>query len=177
MEHREDAPHRTYFRACVGSWRGAFELEVTDEAALRDAPLSLADRLRLAMLRLSARVAGPARFETTVRMQSHDVVVHTTRVRALGMPGFLSREVLTLEPDGHRVSLTLTQRVFPLFWPAQTLGPLPATVDATATRAEYELRFLGCALRQRTERDGDLVVLSQETSWSRARVELRRYKR
>ena len=46
---------------------------------------------------------------------------------------------------------------------------LALSIDASATRATYNLMFLGCPMRQTGEREGmDRVTLVQETDWSRS---------
>ncbi len=163
------SPHRAYYRACVGAWRGRFELTVTDERALRDAPLSLADRMRFFMMRLAIRLFGAPGFATSVSLEGESAVIHTTRIFQFGMPWFVSRERITLDPDGERGSITITDRLLPLFVPARVTGPFPVKVEADARHASYELVFLGCPMKQTGEIvDDDHVTLVQTTAFSRS---------
>lgn len=149
-------------------------MTITDPVALRRARLAPFDRARLSAMLLGARLFGAPRFETSVVVTGPAEVVHTTRFGFLGLPTFTSREVIALDDDGTSGRITIVQRFFPLYWPARTEGPFPVTVDPTATKARYELAFLGCPMLQTGTRDGDRVTLVQETAWMRSVQELTR---
>lgn len=162
-------PNRAYYQACVGAWTGRVELEITDRAKLRRAHLTPWDRARVWAMVLGSRVLGRARMDTTVTMTSDHEVVHTTRLSTLGLPTLVTREVIDLDLDGARARITTMQRFFPLYWPTRIEGPFDVTIDDAATKATYDLRFLGVPLRQTGEREGnDRVTLVQETEWSRS---------
>ena len=143
------SPARTYYEACVGRWRSTFELTVSDPGALSRSGMSLVDRLSLRVLSAWPRWLGRVYLDTTVACGDGDEVVHTTAVRWLGLTLRRSTEIFRLEPDGR----SLTVR-----------GGMSGagTVDASSTRAEYDLCWLGVAIRQRTVREPDLVTVSQE---------------
>jgi hypothetical protein len=151
---------RTYYRACVGRWSCTLDLAITDWEAYRAARLSALDRLRV-----RSSLLMPARFSTTVAMPADDTVIHTTRVTSMGVPALVSREVIKLDPDGARFALEVEQRDAPLFLLRRWRGH--GFVDTTGTRATYHLELFGIPMLQTTLREEDLVIVTQETEFSR----------
>jgi hypothetical protein len=111
--------------------------------------MSFADRLSLRVLSAWPRWLGGVYLDTTVSWGDGAEVVHTTVVRWLGIPLQRSTEMFLLDPEG---------RSFTVQGGISGAG----SVDESSTRAEYELRWLGVAIRQHTVREPDLVTVHQE---------------
>lgn len=142
------APARDYYEACRGRWRAPVAITVTDAAALATSGMSWADRLSVRLLSRWPSWLGRVWLDTSVAVDG-DEVVHTTTVRWLGLPLQRSVETFTLDPDGQRFTVR---------------GGMTGegAIDATGTRGEYTLRWLGVEIRQRTVRDADRVTVHQE---------------
>jgi hypothetical protein len=142
-------PAHVYYRACVGRWRAPLRMTLTDAAALRASGMSRSDRWSLRLLAEWPRWLGPVVMETSVDFDANGEVVHTTRVRWGGLTLQRSVEVFTIAPDG--VSLTIR-------------GGMTGTARALPDGAsvEYELRWLGAEIRQRTQRTQDHVTVRME---------------
>lgn len=92
---------------------------------------------------------------------------HTTRVRAWGVEAFTTEEHIELSDDGRTLRMSGVQRL--------RLGRPEAyeatgSIDETATRATYELTWLGGPLVQRTRIVSEGLELTQDTAWSHAEV-------
>lgn len=155
-----DGPARTYYEACRGRWRAPIALTVTDLGALQASGMSRLDQLSVRLLSSWPSWLGGVYLDTTVTVS--DEVVHTTVIRWLGLPVQKSVETFTLDPDGRRFLVR---------------GGMTGSgaIDATATRGEYTLSWLGVEIRQRTVRDGDRVTVHQEGPGFRGVQELFRY--
>jgi hypothetical protein len=101
-------------------------------------------------------------------------VTHTTRVSWLGVPLLGSVERIHLHADGVTGTMDGDEWMAP--WPFPVARPPgPLTVHADAHGADYDLRWLGGALRQETRSaEAGQLTLVQTTAWSRAEVDLRR---
>ncbi|MEZ4339645.1 MAG: hypothetical protein R3B82_23725 [Sandaracinaceae bacterium] len=145
----EDRPSHVYYRACVGSWRATMQLTLTDAARLAGSGMSLLDRLSVRLMSAWPSWLRRPILETTVAFDGPDEVRHTTVVRWLGLPFQKSVELFSLAADGRRFTVR---------------GGMTGdgSIDATATRGEYHLRWLGVEILQRTERDADRVTVRQE---------------
>jgi hypothetical protein len=144
-----EGPAHAYYRACVGRWHCPLQITVTDAARLAASGMGLLDRLSLRLFSRWPRWLGRVTMETSVAFDASGDVVHTTHVRWLGLPLQRSVEVFTLAPDG--ISLTVR-------------GGMTGTARALpgGTSVEYELRWRGAPIRQRTERAQDQVTIRME---------------
>ncbi len=149
VETEVDRPSVSYYRACVGSWRCPVRVTVTDARALAGSGMGLVDRLSVRVMGAWPGWLARPVMATTVRFEGPLEVVHTTTIRWLGIPMQRSVETFSLDSDGRRfvVGGDMTGH---------------GTIDATATRGEYHLRWRGADLVQRTVRDGDTVTVRQE---------------
>jgi hypothetical protein len=173
----KDLPSYAYYRSRHGRWTGAFELTITDRAALAASALAFGDRLSLLLLPLLANVLGPFRLDTTVDAESRldaGEVVHTTRLSKWGMTLFRSFEVITLHDNGREFSMHVSMGVWPRPSTLDRISESTGQVDAAATRASYDFPWLGTRMRQTGERDGEVTRLTQETPFSRGVQVLRR---
>jgi hypothetical protein len=171
-----EPPHRRYYLACVGRWRGAFVIESVDWRAFWAAPLRWWDRWSaLSFFLWPARILGALRLETRVALtDAPNLVQHELRVSQWGVTLFASRETLALAENGADVALAGEQRMLPALWRARDLGEAQAQVDANATGASYRLVWLGVPMQQTTRLDDDGLDLVQRTAFSTVRVRLRR---
>jgi hypothetical protein len=140
---------RIYYEACVGRWRAPIQITITDASALRSSGMSFVNRLSLRALSAWPRWLGGVYLDTTVACRDGAEVVHTTVVRWFGIPLQRSTETFSLDPEG---------RSFTVRGGMSGSG----SVDASSTRAEYELRWLGVSIRQHTVREPDLITVHQE---------------
>jgi hypothetical protein len=154
-------PAHAYYEACRGRWRAPIEIAVTDADAFRRSGMSRLDRLSLRLLASWPRWLGAIHLDTTVSLQQGSEVVHTTVVRWLGLALRKSVEIFSLDADGRRFTVR-----------GDITGS--GSIDPTATRADYTLRWLGVEIRQRTTREGDRLTVHQEGPGFRAHQELLR---
>jgi len=96
---------------------------------------------------------------------------HTTRVRVWGLESFTTEERIELADDGRSLRMTGVQT--PRFGRPERYEA-SGSIDETATRATYEITWLGCSLVQRTRIVPEGLELTQDTAWSHAEVLLRR---
>jgi hypothetical protein len=138
-----------YYRACQGRWRASYQLTITDLEAFERSGLGWLDRWSLRLLARWPRWLGWVYMDTSVDCHEHGRVMHTTVVRWLGLPLMRSVEIFTLADDG--ASFTVS-------------GGMTGTgrVDATTTRADYELRWRGAPIVQYTERTAERVTVHQQ---------------
>jgi hypothetical protein len=153
-------PSHIYYQACVGAWSSPISLRVTDVSALSASEMSWADQLSVRLMAVWPRWLGVFTMETTVAFDPIGVVAHTTAVRWLGMTLMQSVETITLASDGHSFVVEGSQRVAPALWVSRSLSG-SGTISGDAVHADYEFRWLGIMLRQRTDRDRDVVTLHQ----------------
>lgn len=144
-----NTPARAYYEACKGVWRAPIALTITDAEAFEKSGMSFADRLSVRLLSGWPTWLGSVFMDTSVAFQGENEVVHTTVARWLGLPLQKSVEIFTLDPDGSRFVVR---------------GGMTGSgqIDATATKGDYALRWLGIEIHQRTEREADLVTVYQE---------------
>ena len=96
---------------------------------------------------------------------------NTTHVSAFGLEQFTTDETIELDPDGRTFRMSGVQR--PRIGKPEAYDA-KGSIDDTATRATYEITWLGCPLVQRTRIVTEGLELTQDTSWSHAEVLHRR---
>ncbi len=165
-------PSHRYYRAMQARWRGRLTLAITDRAALARAAMGTFDRLAW---RLTA-LAGRPWFETSVDYESgaaRNEVVHTTRVRSLGVTLVRGVEILTLDPDGRRFTLRGEHR---FLWAPFGVRRVEGVgeVREAADGASYSFSYLGAAITQTTCIDGAALVVTRTSAFGRSEVRLER---
>lgn len=158
------APASRYYASLVGSWEGSFRVRITNRAELS----------RLPMLTWltgnAAHLSGAMWMQTTLEGEGRSYR-HTTRVRAWGVTSFTTEEDIELADDGRTLRMTGVQT--PRFGKAERYDAT-GSIDEGATRATYEITWLGSPLVQRTRIVTEGLELTQDTSWSHAEVLLAR---
>lgn len=170
-----DLPHHRYFQAKDGHWRGTFRLRITDRRRLRASALGATDRRAVALLALASRLL-PLTLSTSLDSAGggeRGEVLHETRLSALGVTLFRSRETIRLDADGRSFRLAGAQAFFPRLW-ATTDWTADGAVAADHDGASYRIPFFGETLDQRTRMTPRGLELVQTTPFSRAEVLLRR---
>ncbi len=111
--------------------------------------MSLLDRVSVRLLASWPRWLGRVYLDTSVHFDARGDVVHTTVVSWADIPLQRSVEIFSLDPDGHRFTVT---------------GGMTGSgaTDPTGTRGEYALRWLGVDLAQHTVRESDRITIHQE---------------
>jgi hypothetical protein len=170
-----EGPALAYFSAVEGRWTCPLDFEITSWPALHESPLALFDRLRFAWMGHLPRNLARSVLHTSVEVVGPREVVHTTRVTSWGVTMLSSVETIRIDEDGRRFLLTGGQRVFPDPLTRRRVSGR-GEVDPTATRARYELTWLGASLTQSTVWDASAatVTVTQETGFSRGVQVLRR---
>lgn len=135
--------------------------------------MSLLDRLRVLYFALGPRILGALVVDTSVTLGAGPVV-HTVRISRFGFTYYRSRETLALAPDGQSAQLEGEAWSLPFFWVGQPMVPGSVWVEAGADAARYQLHWMGAPLLQTTRTEGEFLVLTQETAWSRGVWRLRR---
>lgn len=158
------APAPRYYTSLVGAWEGRFRIRITSRPEL--ARLSLATRF----LANAAHLAGAMSMKTTLEGAGRSFR-HTTHVSAFGLEQFTTDETIELDSDGRTFRMSGVQR--PRVGKPETYDA-HGSIDETATRATYEITWLGCPLVQRTRIVPEGLELTQDTAWSHAEVLLRR---
>jgi hypothetical protein len=168
-----DTPARRYYRSLEGRWSGLLTIRRFPSSA---GPPGWTTRLRLATLAALFRLFGPVRMHTTLFAAApgagHDFV-HTTRVEKWGITLGLTREDITIGPDGRTLTMTGEQRFAPaLCWPTPYTSD--GEIDEAAQGATYRIPWFGLPLVQRTAIVEQGLRFVQETPWSRGEVLLSR---
>lgn len=168
-----DGPAYRYYAALEGSYLGDLSFQVTNWPAFRASKLSLTASMRVRSMSL---MPGQLKMATTLscdKLASEGLALHTTYVSKWRTRVAGSRETIAVEPDGRSLRMTGTQAMWPTLSrdePYEAVGE----IDASATRARYEIPWLGITMVQRTEIVPGGLRLTQETPWSRAEVVLLR---
>jgi hypothetical protein len=160
----------------VGRWSGRLTLVITDRAALASASMSAFDRLIWRLTALAERIFGAPWFETSVAPAegvASDVVVHTTRVRSLFLTMVRGTEILTLDPDGRRFTMSGEHRFLWTPWRTRRVEGV-GEVDADAEGASYSLSYLGAPIVQKTRVVGRALAITQTSAFGRSEVRLER---
>ena len=166
-----EMPSQRYYRAMHGRWRGRLTLALTDRAALATVRSPL-ERLAWRLSAWTERVFGRPWMETRMRF-APDVVVHETALRALGLRLASGTERLTLDPDGRRFRIEGAHRLPSSPWRV-TRFEGHGEVAADARSAGYEFPLLGAEVVQTTRIDGEALVATQTTAFSRSEARLER---
>jgi hypothetical protein len=144
-----EGPAIAYYRACEGRWQAKLEIKIIDLPALQRSGMALHRRLQLRLLSAWSRRFGHLGMETSVAFDPNGEVVHTTLVRWLGLPVQRSVEFFTLATDGATIRIR-----------GGMTGSARAREDGMSV--DYELEWLGVAVRQRTLRSPDRVTVHME---------------
>jgi hypothetical protein len=158
------APAPRYYASLVGSWEGRFRIRITNRAELARLPV---------LTRLTgnaAHLAGAMWMQTTLEGEGRSFR-HTTRVSAWGLESFTTEETIELADDGRSLRMTGVQT--PRFGKPEHYDA-SGSIDETATRATYEITWLGGPLVQRTRIIAEGLELTQDTAWSHGEVLLER---
>jgi hypothetical protein len=168
-----DRPSHRYYREMAGSWRGRLTLALTDRAALARASMGSLDRFAWRLTSLQARLLGPAWLETSVDVSriADGVVVHTTRLRQLGIVAVRGVETITLDPDGERFTLEGAHRFAWAPWRARAVRG-EGRIRPDAEGASYTLSYLGAIMTQTTRIEGRDLAIVQTTPFARGEVKL-----
>ena len=116
------------------------------------------DRINLRMIAAWPSWLGRFWLETSVAYDGSPSVVHTTRVRWLGMTMMKSIETIRLSDDDRTLSMEGEQRVFPAWWSGRAVT---GSGHVESDRARYTFEWLGVRLDQTTVREQDRVTLTQ----------------
>jgi len=152
-------PNQAYYRACAGRWACRLGGDVRDFSALRGA-VGLINALSLVTLSRWPPFLGTPVLKTSVAFEDSGDVVHTTAVTWLGVPLVRSREVITLDQDGTRLRMSGQSRFLVAPWRVECVEGV-GEIDASTTRATYQLQLMGTQMLQTTERSDDAVTLTQ----------------
>ena len=136
------------------------QVSITDFGATRRA-MGLLNAMSLWCLSRWPRWLGGVWMETSVTEVDPRRFVHTTLVRALGVPMMRGVETLTLNPDGATFELSGRSRLTLAPWKKVSVSG-PGRVDANTTDARYTLTWLGAPVPQTSTREGDHVTLRQQ---------------
>ena len=138
-----------YYQACRGCWQASYQLTITDPEAFERSGLGWFDRVGMRLLARWPRWLGEVYLHTSVDCLDDGRVLHTTHVRWLGLPLMRSVETFSLAEDGASFAVS---------------GGMTGTgrVDASTTRADYDLHWRGTHIRQVTERTAERVTVRQE---------------
>lgn len=131
------------------------------------------DAMSFAALAFAQRMVGGFSLCTTVVVESETSVVHTTKLRFLGIDWMSSREQIELDPDGHSFRLEGESRLLTMPWrrvPARGSG----RVAEDALSVAYKLEWFGASFEQQAARSEAGVTLTQVAPGLSGRQQLRR---
>jgi len=154
-------PAHTYYEASHGHWRGKMQATILDPFAVIRS-MGLFNALSVLMMGYLPRWLGMIYLETTVTYQIGRPVRHTTTVFWWGIPMMTSEEFVHIHGDGIQFSIEGTSHFKMMPWRQVTMSGR-GHIDATATQATYELKWLGTDLIQKTQRRDDGVTLKQSS--------------
>lgn len=157
-------PVRTYYRSLIGSYEGRLRFLISNRAACRLLPWSV----RFAGG--AAHLAQGLSMQTTLAAKG-EAFFHTTCVRMFGINIFTTEEEIVRVGNGRALRMHGNQRVR---WGRPQVYEATGEIDPTATRATYNVPWLGSALVQRTRIVEGGLHLTQDTDWSHAEVLLLR---
>lgn len=163
-------PHLTYYTACVGEWRAPLELEVIDRRALAET-MGWLDSITFVILAFLQRTLGGFYFDTSVEVRSDTHVVHTTRLRFLGIYWMSSREELELDPDGRSFTIRGEGRMLTMPWRRLPVSGTGVVADDSMS-ASYQITWFDTPFEQNTVRRDGEVTLEQSAPGLRSRQAL-----
>lgn len=159
-------PNLIYFNRNAGEWNWAAHLEIKSWVEFQKSPLSIFNKLRVMGLVLAQMMLGHFQMWTKVEFgEDQSEVRHSTRIKKWGLSWYRSEKIFTLDPDGHGILLQGSE----YFWPA-LFRPAPfksqeGIVDSSATKATYQMPFLGSFVNCVVVMDGLIGTIEINTSW------------
>jgi hypothetical protein len=136
-----------YFDIGRGRWRGAFFFRITDRTALRNAPLTLKERLLAKAMSLANRLTGDSRIDSDVWARPQDgiagVAGNTVRISRFGITLYLLRETYTLAADGTTIAVHCHERFGPIPFLLRNEKSHAAAIHADGMSSTYYIPLLG----------------------------------
>ena len=163
--------NQAYFHRHRGDWHWQARFRVKSWLGLLTASLEPAHKLRLIGMMLGQKLAGPYHLHTYVEPQG-DTVRHLTVFSKWGLCFLYSEKVITLYPDGERLSLSGQEHYWPEMTKASRFGPLPGRVLASGLEAEYLMPLLNLSCAFSTRLDGEIGRIRLDAGWLSAEIEL-----
>ena len=163
-------PAHIYYAGAQGHWRGTMQATIHDPFAVIRS-MGLFNAISVLLMGYLPSWLGKIYLETTVHYQPDKPVRHTTTVYWWGIPMMASEEFVYIHKDGIQFSVQGTSHFKMMPWRRVSMDG-HGHIDATATHATYELKWLGTNLIQKTDRHDHGVVLKQSSPGFSARQEL-----
>ena len=165
--------NQVYFYRNRGTWNWQVRFELMSWLVLWRADVSVVTKVCISMLIFAQRILGPFQMWTNVRLQeSANLVRHSTKLIKFGFTIYRSEKIFFLSENGFEVRLEGKE----YFWPLNFVGiPFPPTtgaVDASTTRASYQMPLAGtvCSCQAVLEIRGGSMDIA--TPWMKGRFSL-----
>jgi hypothetical protein len=139
-----------------GEWFWRVRLHVKNWRSVWGAGVGFLDAFRLVASVIGQTLLGPFHFWTRVDYVPGELTVrHSAAISKWGMTFLRSEKVMTLDPDGSRMTLAGCEFHWPLMNRPIPFGPFEGKVLSCSTQAEYEMPLLGTPCLYRTFLDGE----------------------
>lgn len=168
-------PSETYFFRSRGEWNWRVNFEVTSWFALWTSELSFMNKIRLTAFMLSQVVFGPFYMWTmTDFKEGSNEVLHFTKIKKWGFTYMKSKKSFLLEPDGLSLRVEGVEGHWPITKRTSSFQPMLGSVDATATRATYQMPFMGISCACRTVLEPQIAEVYISTPWLQGQFSMTR---
>lgn len=133
-----------YFHRNRGSWNWKTSFRVTDWELFWRSDLPFARKIAFTLFIFSQNLFGrPSLWTHVDYREGSDAIGHQTRLSQFGVTLMRSRKVFKLDPDGSGLVLTGCEYFWPCLWRAHAFDPLKGYVEASTTRARYQMPLFG----------------------------------
>ena len=162
-------PNHLYYHRLQGLWSGRFRLRVTRPVELFRSPIGLINKIQVVAFGLGSALFGAPCLHTTVRVESNELVHHTSRIERFGLSLYTAEEEFSLHPDGREIGISGVEKILLFSHPLQ---PGRGWVEDDALRAVYQWRWFNQDWTMENQSDGRGVVVNIHCPWAEAKVYL-----
>lgn len=133
------------------------------------------NKVRLTSFMLSQVIFGPFYMWTlTDYQEGSNEVLHFTKIKKWGFTYMKSKKSFLLEPDGHSMRVEGVEGHWPITKKTISFQPMLGSVDATATRATYQMPFMGISCNCRTVLEPQIAEVYISTPWLQGQFSMTR---
>jgi len=136
--------NQAYFYRNRGPWNWRVQFDFESWSVLWKAEISFFSKACLSVLAIVHRFLDPLQMWTCVGFQeSSDLVRHSTKMKKCGLTIYRSEKTFILDKNGTDIRLEGKEYYWPLSFIGFPFVPTVGLVDASTTRASYQMPIAG----------------------------------